>query len=334
MNNLESRGANSNEGVGFERKLIDKYEMSRINPDDDFANLYSDYSGDMARVQAMDEIYNSSNSPETQLGKVSEALVFSLLRQHEINEHLQFRPTSQYDDFFHGADLLVEPRNSLVQGLAALDITINQEDIKGRDRRFTPSAEVRPVGLENKLIRARRYTDHLAEFDPTRARDLSGWIESGGLHQPRNNKNETQFRDAEKLFLMKYYKTPETAPEPEKPGFVIGGPQTIISIDTLFVNKALQGNKKAEELIADLAMLEFIYCIQAEQAYLNEKVRRQKSRNIFFDTHYAKVKAWSHIFEKPELERLAEEGIKKHQDNREFREQLAYYSAVFQKVFN
>ncbi len=329
MSNFESSRAFSNENK--ERQLLNGYEKDRIEPDPTFAEIYSDYKKDMERVESLGQVYNSQ-SPEAQLGKVAEALVVSLLKKHEVNEHLQFRATSEYDDFFHGADVLVEPKNTLVQSVAALDITINQEDIKGRERKSGTLSEARPIGLENKLLRARRYTEYLAEFDPTHARDLSGWIESGGLHQPRNNKNESLFREAEKLFLMKYYKTPDTAPEPQKPGYVIGGPQTIISIDTLFINKALQGDHKAEKAIADLAVLEFALCIQAEQAHLDEKVRKDKSRNIFFDTHYAKVKAWSHVFEKPELESLVEDLVARNQDNREFREQLSYYANTFSRV--
>jgi hypothetical protein len=313
--------------------VIEKFDSSRIEADtDSFRGLYSDYHSDMERVDNLSQIYDD-NSTENQFGKVAEALVFSLLNKHPINEHVTFRPTNLYDDYFHGADLLVEPNNALVQSVASIDITTNQEDIKGVQRRGGPLEENRPVGLEGKLLRTQRYTDHLANFDSTQARNLNAWLESGGLHEQRNSQTESYFKQAERLFLMKYYKTPDFAPEPGREGFVIGGPQTVISLDTLFINKALQGNKQAEDLAADLSVLEFAYCIQAEQEYLDAKVRSSKSRNIFFDTHYSKVKAWSTILNRPELRSMFEDMVGRNQHSREFREQLGYYGKTFQKIY-
>ncbi len=320
------------ESIVQPKTSLEVFEGQRIVPDESFEGVYSDYASDMERVGNLAELYEG-NSPDLQFGKVAEALVFSLLTKHPVNEHVSFRPTSLYDDYLHGADILVEPRNTRVQSVAAIDITTNQEDIKGVQRRGGPIEEARPVGLEAKLLRTQLYTDHLASFDSSLARDLSAWIESGGLYQPRTRQTEPYFKLAEKLFLMKYYKAPDFDPEPGRPGFVIGGPQAVISLDTMFINKALQGNKEAGELVADLSVLEFAYCIQAEQQYLDEKVRKSKSRNIFFDTHYSKVKAWSSILEKPGLKKLLEDMVAKNQKNREFREQLGYYAKTFQKVY-
>jgi hypothetical protein len=320
------------ESVAQPKTPIENFEGQRIVPDESFREVYSDYGNDMERVGNLAEIYEG-NSPDQQFGKVAEALVFSLLTKHPVNEHVSFRPTSLYDDYLHGADILVEPRNTRVQSVAAIDITTNQEDIKGVQRRGGPIGEARPVGLEAKLQRTQRYTDHLASFDSSLARDLSAWMESGGLYQPRTKQTEPYFKFAERLFLMKYYKAPDFDPEPGRPGFVIGGPQAVISLDTMFINRALQGNKEAGDLVADLSVLEFAYCIQAEQQYLDDKVRKSKLRNIFFDTHYSKVKAWSNILDKPELKSIQDDIIGKNQKNREFREQLGYYGQTFQKVY-
>jgi len=312
--------------------LISRFEKNRIEPDESFRELYSDYQTDMNRTVALEAKFASGNQ-EVMLGKAAEALVFSQLTKHEIGKHLQFRPTSHYDDFIHGCDLLVEPRNSTsAPALAAIDITINQQDIKGLERLDTEAAEGRPVGLEEKLLRARAYTDRLSEMDSTHARDLSGWIESGGLHEPRTENNKHYFDEIESLFLMKYYKSPETAREPNKPGYVIGGPQAVISIDSVFINKALQGNGEVAKIVGDLALLEFIYCVQAEQAYLDEKVKNNKSRNIFFDTHYSKVKAWSLIFKRPDMEELMKTILQRNSQSKEFREQVSYYATTFAKV--
>lgn len=312
---------------------LENFESQRITPDESFRGVYSEYGSDMERVGNLSDMYDG-RSPDMQFGKVAEALVFSLLTKHPISKHVLVRPTSLYDDYLHGADILVEPINTKIQSVAAIDITTNQEDIKGRQLRGGPMEETRPVGLEAKLLRTQRYTDHLANFDSSLARDLSAWIESGGLYQPVTKQTELYFKLAERLFLMKYYKTPDFDPEPGRPGFVIGGPQAVISIDTMFINKALQGNKEAGELVADLSVLEFAYCIQAEQQYLDDKVRKSKSRNIFFDTHYSKVRAWSNILDKPELKTLLDDIVGRNQKNRDFRDQLGYYGTTFQKVYS
>ena len=331
--NFES---NNTSTIERDRRLIDRFEGDRIEPDDSFRGVYTTYTDDMKRADELEGVYRDDTN-EAQLGKVAEALVYTSLNRHEINEFLQFRPASHYDDFFHGTDVLVEPKvGSSIPALAAIDITIDQEDIKGKGRRSGDVDEVkeaRPVGLESKLLRSKKYTDFLANYNPNGARNLSGWIESGGLHEPINGKNKHLFKEAEKLFLTKYYKTPDTDPEPQKPGFVIGGPQTIISVDTMFVNKALQGDREDEKVIADLSVLEFMYCLQAEQGYLDRQLEDNDSRNIFFDTHYTKVKAWSHILEKEELQALVAEMGQRNKGNEEFMQQLGYYAKAFQKVF-
>jgi len=318
----------------YSNRLIESFEKSRIGSDDAFRKIYSDYSHDMERTENLGELYRS-NSPEVQLGKIAEALVFSLLQKHKIRNHLEFRATSEYDDYFHGADVVVEPKGAVVQALAAIDITINQEDIKGKERleAYPESFESRPVGLDAKLSRVRRYTDYLSDFEPSEARNLKAWMDGGGLHQPRTSKNEIKFQTAERLFLMKYYKTPDSAKESGKTGYVIGGPQAIISIDTMFINQALQNNEQAKEMIGDLALLEFVYCIQAELKYLKKKVETKKDRNVFFDTHYTKIQAWVHIFEQSALENIIDNIIKKHQRNPDFIAQIKYYGEAFQKAY-
>lgn len=327
MSNFENISA-----IKSPEALVQNFEAKRIDESDGvFDELYEDHQRDINKTNELDARYNPDNQ-ENKLGKVAEALVFSTLTNHEVQEHLEFRPTSRYDDYFHGADLLVEPRNARVQSLASIDITIDQEDIKGLQRRNTEFFTERPVGLEQKILRARGYTDRLANIDSSHARDLFGWINGGGLHEKRTDKNRANFAETERLFLMKYYKSSDTSEEPEKPGFVIGGPQAVISLDSMFVNKALSGDKKASDTIGDLALLEFIMCIQQEQLYLDGMVRAQKSRNIFFDTHYSKVKAWSNVFERPELEELTGTMVQRNQHSQEFREQLKYYAETFSRI--
>lgn len=333
MSFFESVPRPRSESAPSNEKLIQNFERSRIPLDPTFSSVYSDYSSDVARVEALEELHHTGTKQELLLGKVAEALIFDLLQKHELSNHLQFRATSLYDDFLHGVDVVVEPKNAHVQGLATLDITINQEDIKGKNRIDSDARNARPIGLEKKLERSKRYTDFIATFDPSNARELSGWISSGGLHQPRTQGNDFYFGDAERLFLMKYYKTPQTAPEPGKPGFVIGGPQTIISIDVSFVNRALQGDIRAQRVLADMAALEFMYCVEAEQKYLDLIVKKSSARNIFFDTHFAKIRAWSNIIQRSEIQSIIERITAEHQATREFREQLGYYAQTFRRVF-
>ncbi len=311
-------------------KFLSRYESSRINPRDNFADLYSEYDADMERTRNFGEVCNSN--AEEMLGKKAEALVFSGLKDNEISKHFRLCPTSAYDDYFHGADLLLEPRNSNIQSLAAIDVTTNQQDIKGRIRQFEGAGEVRPVGFEAKVRRARGYSDRLATINSSKARELSGWLKSGGLHEARTQRNDVYFRDAERLFLMKYYISSEESSEPNKPGYVIGGPQAVISIDNSFVNKALQGDKSAMGTIGDLSVLEFTYCVQAELQYLDRLVAESKDRNLFFDEHYSKVRAWNNVLNRPEIADLLQVMVERNQKNADFRSQLMLYMSTFTKL--
>jgi hypothetical protein len=324
---MERFTAAKTEGVG---SMVDRYEASRISPGEEFSQLYSDYDADMERARNFGEVCDGKS--EEAIGKKAEALIFSGMKNNEINQHFRLCPTSKYDDYFHGADLLLEPRNSNIQSLAAIDVTTNQEDIKGRARSGTEAGEVRPVGFETKIKRARAYSERLASINPNYARELSGWLESGGLHEKRTQSNDVHFKDAERLFLMKYYVGSEDAAEPNKPGYVIGGPQAVITIDNSFINKAMQGDKESLRAIGDLSVLEFTYCVQAELQHLDKLVREEGSRNIFFDKHYSKVRAWVNVLNRPEITQLLELMVGRNARNTDFRNQLSYYMTTFTKL--
>ena len=170
------------EGVSPHSELIEQFEGNRIIAGEEFSTLYSDYRRDLARTAALDSKYNHQ-SPESNIGKASEALIFSLLSESELSEHLNFRAAHKYDDFTHGIDMIVDPKYDSLPAPATIDITVNQKDIKGLSRKNNPESEDRPVGLEKKLERARRHIDYLADFDATHARELSGWIQGGGLKE-------------------------------------------------------------------------------------------------------------------------------------------------------
>ncbi len=85
--------------------------------------------------------------------------------------------------------------------------------------------------------------------------------------------------------------------------------------------------------MGDLSALEFAACIEALQAYNNEIVRQRRSRNVLFDTHYAKVQAWQRMFERTELSTVITDVMRRRQTNREFGQQLNYYAHSFEKIF-
>jgi len=173
----------------------------------------------------------------------------------------------------------------------------------------------------------------LAAYDPGHAREIWAWMQSGGLHEPLRKDNEELFKEAERLMLLKYYVSPDGASEPQKPSFVVGGPQVIISADRVFINRALQAQQGSEGLLGDLATLEFAACIEASDEYNNRLTQEKRSRNILFDTHSTTVQDWRRMFKRPELGGIVSDVMRRRQKNVEFGQQLGYYAKTFQKVF-
>jgi hypothetical protein len=76
-----------------------------------------------------------------------------------------------------------------------------------------------------------------------------------------------------------------------------------------------------------------VYSIHTELRYLISLLKDQRNRNLFFDTHYAKVKAWAHILDQEEIKLLINKLTKEHRDDPDFVKQLIYYKGVQEKVF-
>jgi hypothetical protein len=110
----------------LEPKSISRVEnaVGRINPDEAFAEVYSEYQSDMERVSNLRELYDRDSQ---ELGKLAETVVFKGMVNHPINEYFNLRQTSLYDDYLHGADLVVEPRGSLIQAVAAIDLPLTKK---------------------------------------------------------------------------------------------------------------------------------------------------------------------------------------------------------------
>lgn len=326
----------------LQKKLIEKFEEARISTENaGFEELYIDYHDDMKEVDKREGDFSRPNDREIQLGKVAEALVYDALSKHEVNGFLKFRAASRYDDLFNGTDILVEPNTTTTQAFAGIDVTINQANPStGIDTTKFSSEEVSSaLGLEEKLKRAKTYIDELALYGPDEARELLSWLEGNKLKnlaadtEAERQHNKIMRKKANKVISMKYYRTPDDAPVPGQPSYVIGGPHPVISVDSYFINQALQGGRQRELLIADLAIVEFVLSIQSEAQYLEKLVRVQKQQNVLFDKHFAKVKGWLYIFKNPELSRIVSDIIQKYSRDRVFQEQLRYFSQTLKKVY-
>jgi len=137
--------------------LIESFENGRIHETDPaFAHLYSNWHKDLNRVQNLKEKFDQEENGQLPFGKLAEALIYRELGEHPLAQTLTFRGSSLYDDYFNGVDVVVEPKSGQVQALATLDITINQQDIRGTAYRNTEGAAARPVGLVQKLIRSKK----------------------------------------------------------------------------------------------------------------------------------------------------------------------------------
>lgn len=312
-----------------EAKLLTELEEIRIPASDDFDRYYSDFKHDMERVDNIDQVYQG-----TEFGKIAEALILTQFNQGKVGEVVNVRAANRYDDYFKGVDAVLEYTHGNTPAVATVDVTVNQVDIKGSKRAKSPYAEERPVGLEEKLKRTKKYINRVAGMSAERAREVYGWMHAGGMHEARTPANAQFFKDAEEMILMKYYLSPEQGAEKRKPSYIIGGPKTVISIDTVFVNKALQGQKDALQAVQALSVVEFLYSVEAEMGYLNKKTKENQNRNVFFDTYYAKVDAWVRIFEQPVFQEVVAETLALIHKNPDIRKQLAYYKKTIDTAFS
>lgn len=315
--------------------LLQKFEDGRIAMGPEFKETFTDYDKDKYEIECAQARYENG-SEEIELGKVAEALVFSILSEGKLNEELGFRAASYFDDYRRGVDMIVEPKHYTDPALATLDVTINQRDIKGWARRGEEFADERPVGLEQKLARTKQYADRISQYDADFASNIVAWIQSGGLHERHTSENAAYFKAAKDIIRVKYYKTPENAPTPNRPGCVIGGPLSVISIDTVFVNRALQGGPRGEHakgIIRALSLMEFAWGIIKEDQYLSQLSKKLPSRNYIFETHHIKVKTWLKILNQPELKGILSEYSREYQRDPDYNDQLTYYRNTLNQVF-
>lgn len=104
----------------------ENYERSRIVADASFSSVYSEYVKDMERVEALHKTYESKDGGNEGLGFDAEALVFTCIEKGALGNNITARGTSLYDDYYHGADLIMESRAKHVRDpiISAVDVTI------------------------------------------------------------------------------------------------------------------------------------------------------------------------------------------------------------------
>ena len=309
--------------------MLERFNVGRIQAGDEFKALYSDYGHDMSRVAACQEIFSKESDVE-QLGSVGEALVYSRIKQGIFGDDISVRGTNLYDDYFHGADLIIEAPQQREPIVSAIDITLNQKDIKGvaREMHFAREENARPIGLDEKLKRVKRHIDYVSDMNPDKARSLGAWLQGGGLHEHRTEKNKELFDIAERAMLLKYYVNPETASDPHAPRYVLGGPQVVLSLDAPFVNRVITDSLHQEahlSAVDAIIQIETLYGITVLQQYLDHKVRQSSNRNFVFDTHFTTTKAWTNLLNTKTEEGVFETAMKKSQSNSDVQAQIAYY---------
>ena len=316
------------------------YEERRIESGKGFPSIYGEYKKDMGAVEIQGKY---AKSPEGS-GFVAEALVFMCIDKGALGSGITARGTHRYDDIRHGADLVIETRADQLREpiVSAVDVTINQKDSKAPAKgSFENRNRSEKIGFEYKLERIKSHVDYLATMPDDRAIQLSAWIQQGGLLRERTSLNEENFEDAEKLMSLKYYRNPEHGQDPDKPRFVVGGPQLVISVDSHFVNKVFSTKgdeqKKTVDNLSALLQAEVPLAIGMLKEYVESvaKTSREKGlgTNLFFASYRAACLAWEETFLNDQYQFRVERAVKTCQGDKDLLAQLKYFQNTLQKSF-
>lgn len=319
------------------------YEAKRITADPIFSSLYSEYEHDMKRAEHLKQMYSSHHESSETLGSTGEALVFTCIDKGALGSHVTARGTNLYDDYYHGADMVIESTSRYMRDpiISAVDVTLNQKDVNApRRESFHSEQPLQEIGFEKKLERIKRHITYLAEIPDNKAVELSAWMQRGGLREKRNASNEKKFQEAEKLMLLKYYKNPKTVENPDQPHFVVSGPQIVLSVDSMFVNKVFstEGSQqqKAVEALSTLIQAQVPLSIGMLKQYVEDVANSARAKglgtNLFFASYRAACMAWEGTFLDETYQVRLDRAIKECMLDADLSKQLQYFQKTLMDI--
>lgn len=306
------------------------FEESRIKAEEGvFASIYSTFDDDQERVKNLRHQFDQEIDKDKD-GALGEALVFMRIQQGALSSQITTRATNLYDDFFHGADLVIESKARQLRDpiVSSVDVTIKA--IGDQKALGFPFKE---VSFDKKVERVKHHIDAVAKLSQRDAIEISAWLQSGGLSQPRTRKNEAMFDAAERLMLLKYYKNPPTSEDPERPHFVVAGPQVVVSIDRSFVNKVFHGDnqEKALKNIDLLLQAQVPFSILILKHYI-ESLKKRGQGNVFLDANLVACRAWELTFNNEVYQARLTKALQECSRDPQLREQLAYYQQIVSRI--
>ena len=141
---------------------------------------------------------------------------------------------------------------------------------------------------------------------------------------------------------LKYYKNPKDGEDPDKPHFIYGGPQIVVSVDNMFINKVFstegERQKKAVQGLSSLLQIEVPMSIAALKEYVEKLATSKRSKglgtNLFFASYRAACQAWEGTFSSEQYQVRLERAIKDCNQDSELRAQLHYFQKTLQKVLS
>lgn len=308
------------------------FEENRIQAEpDSFSSMYSTFQDDQVRVANLRTQYEQVANRD-QEGPLGEALVFLRIQQGALSPQITSRGTHLYDDFFHGADLVIESKARQLRDpiVSSVDVTVSQQAL-GETKRVDGVAP--ELGFDKKVTRVKHHIDEVARFSQRDAIEISAWLQSGGLSQLRTKANEKMFDVAERLMLLKYYKNPPTSDDPDRPHYVDAGPQIVVSIDRSFVNKVFHGNdqEKALRNIDLLLQAQVPFSVLILKQYI-ESLKKRGYGNVFLDNNLVACRAWELTFDNEIYQAKLQRALQECNRDPQLRQQISYYQQTVSRI--
>lgn len=317
--------------------IRNNFEQKRIKSDESFAILYSSYKEDMRLAEKLKNKFETKTEQD-ELGFFGEALVLSCIEEGALGVNITARGTSSYDDLIHGADVIIESKGRQQRDpiISSIDVTVSQKAPSSDRTKIELQEKPLEVGLEKKLARVRKHIDYIANYPREKAVEMSAWLQSGGFSQTRNKDNDHKFEEAEKLMLLKYYKNPATSEDPNKPHFVLAGPQVVLGIDRSFVNRAISGNRKEKAIqdINTLIQVEVPLAVGILTQYVEALSKNGKESNLFFDMTHAACRSWELTFETEQNQLRIQKAINLCINDPDLKNQFMYYQKTLTESFS